>query len=101
MKFSEILTGAQKVRMTMEERRSMVRVLVTRWASVYIFGGSAILIAALWFESIDVSKLAIAKDIYMSTLPIAAGVISYWFATRANSSQKVQDQSQSGETDPK
>ena len=65
-----------------EIRRSLVRVWVTRWAAVYIFGGSAVLIAALWIDVLDEAKLQIAKDVFLTVLPVATGVVSYWFAGR-------------------
>ena len=69
-----------------EIRRSLVRVWVTRWAAAYIFGGSTLLIVALWFDSVDGDKLQIAKDVFLTVLPVATGIVSYWFAGRRPSS---------------
>ena len=74
--------GFSGSKMTMVERKSYVRVFVTRWAAIYVFGGSALLIAALWIEGLDSDKLQTAKDIYMTVLPVATGVVTYWFASR-------------------
>ncbi len=71
---------------TIEERKSRVRVFVTRTAALYVFLGSAGLIAALWVDPLDDTKLQIAKDVFMTVLPVATGVITYWFASRGRSS---------------
>lgn len=81
--------------MTIEERKSRVRVWVTKAAATWVFLGSAALVAALWIEDLDANKLQAAKDIYMTVLPVATGVITYWFASRGISSKG------SGPPDPK
>ena len=73
--------------MTIEERKSRVRVWVTKAAAIWVFLGSAVLVAALWIEDLDANKLQAAKDIYMTVLPVATGVITYWFASRGISSR--------------
>ena len=65
-----------------EERRSKVRVWVTYAATTYIFLGSAVLIAALWIDKLPADKLTIARDVFMMVLPVATGVVTYWFASR-------------------
>ena len=66
-----------------ESRKSWVRIWVTYAAAAYVFGVSAMLIIAfLWFEEIKKDDLAAAKDIFMMVLPVATGVITYWFASR-------------------
>ena len=72
---------------TIEERKSRVRVWVTKAAAMWVFLGSAVLVAALWIEQLDANKLQAAKDIYMTVLPVATGVITYWFASRGISSK--------------
>lgn len=67
---------------TIEERKSRVRVWVTKAAATWVFLGSAVLVGALWIEGLDAAKLQAAKDIYMTVLPVATGVITYWFASR-------------------
>ena len=66
-----------------EERRSLVRVWVTYLAAIYAFAGSGILIvAALSFKNLDAAMLNAAKDLFMTVLPVATGIITYWFASR-------------------
>ena len=65
-----------------EQRRSRVRVWITYAAAAYIFGGSAVLIAALWIDNLSAEKLTIARDVFMMVLPVATGVVTYWFASR-------------------
>jgi len=63
-------------------RRNWVRVLVTYTAAGYVFFGSGFLILALWIDTLDKDKLAIAKEIFTMVLPVATGIITYWFASR-------------------
>ena len=65
-----------------ENRKSLVRIVVTYAAALYVFGGSAAWIIALWIDGISPDKLAAAKDIFIMVLPVATGVITYWFASR-------------------
>ena len=65
-----------------ESNRSRVRIWVTYIAAVYVFAGSSILICSLWIDQVDDKKLSIAKDIFFTVLPIATGIITYWFASR-------------------
>ena len=65
-----------------ENRKSLVRIAVTYVATAYVFLGSAALIAALWIDTLDSAKLTVAKDVYMMVLPVATGIITYWFASR-------------------
>ena len=58
------------------------RVRVTYAAAAYVFGGSTLLIAGLWIDALDPAKLTIAKDVFMMVLPVATGIITYWFASR-------------------
>lgn len=73
--------------MTIDERKSRVRVWVTKAAATWVFVGSAAIVAALWIEELDADKLQAAKDIYMTVLPVATGVITYWFASRGISNR--------------
>ena len=61
-----------------EAKRSRVRRSVTYFASAFLFGGGALLIAALFYQS----QYDMAKDIFLSILPVSAAVVSYWFASR-------------------
>ncbi|MDE2877891.1 hypothetical protein [Candidatus Palauibacter soopunensis] len=72
---------------SIEERKSRVRVWVTKAAAYWVFLGSAVLVAALWIDELDAEKMQAAKDIYMTVLPVATGVITYWFASRGISSK--------------
>ena len=72
--------------MTVEERRqdrrSKVRVIVTYWAALYIFAGAVALIALALWGNLTKDNFNIVREIYTMALPIATGVITYWFATR-------------------
>ena len=61
-----------------EERKARVRVFVTKLAAIFVFGGGALLIAALMV----LSKYEEAKDLFNVLLAVGTGVISYWFAGR-------------------
>lgn len=65
-----------------EQRRSRVRVVVTYLAAAYIFLGSGALIVALWIEKLPAEKFSTAKDVFTMVMPVAAGIIAYWFASR-------------------
>ena len=81
----DILCGKAKA-MTVEERRvdrkSRVRVGVTYWAAFYIFGGSAVLIGLALAEVLDEGNFDKVREIFTMVLPIATGIVTYWFATR-------------------
>ena len=77
-----------------EERRSRVRVYVTYAATIYTFVGSGILIAsALWADTLDAAKLTTAKDVFVTVLPVATGIITYWFASRKSEEQPPTNES--------
>ena len=63
-------------------RRSRVRVVVTYLAAAWVFGASALLIFALWVDALDDRKLSVAKEVFTMVLPVATGIITYWFASR-------------------
>lgn len=84
-----------------EARRSLVRIVVTYIAAAYVFGGSTLLIGALWIDQLNDAKLNIAKDIFMMVLPVATGVITYWFASRKPSETNQEENEETpGEQDP-
>ena len=58
--------------------RSAVRVRVTYSAAFFLFGAGAGF--AGYF--IAIGEHAMAKDLFFAILPIAAAVVTYWFATR-------------------
>lgn len=61
-----------------EKMRSAVRVRVTYAAAFFLFGAGAGF--AGYF--IAIGEEAMAKDLFFAILPIAAAVVTYWFATR-------------------
>ena len=63
-----------------ENRRSLVRVVVTYGATLYLFGG---ILALVFVVGVDSSSFDKARDLYMVGAPVASGVIGYWFATRS------------------
>ena len=67
---------------TIEAKRSAVRIRVTYLSAVYVFAGSALLIGGVWFDKLTTTELEAAKDIFLTVLPVATGVITYWFASR-------------------
>ena len=70
-----------------EAAKSRVRVYVTHLAAAFVFGGGAVLVVVLgagWVNAGDANVIAM-KDVFMTVLPIATGVITYWFADRAAS----------------
>ncbi len=71
-----------------DDRRSRVRVAVTYWAAAYIFGGSAILIVLALFGSLTDAKFSIIREVFTMVLPIATGVVTYWFATRQSAATR-------------
>lgn len=80
------LCGKAKA-MTVEERRldrrSRVRVWVTYWAAFYIFVGSAVLIALILTGDLKDDNFDNVRELFTLVLPIATGVVTYWFATRS------------------
>ena len=81
--------------MTVEERRqdrrSKVRVIVTYWAALYIFGGATALIALALWGNLTKTNFDIVREIFTLALPIATGVITYWFATRQQGQPQTTD----------
>lgn len=68
-------------------RKSFVRVAVTYAAAAWVFVGSGLLILfpGRLLETPCETCMA-AQDLYMMVLPIATGIITYWFAARSNQS---------------
>lgn len=64
-----------------DERKAEVRVLVTKGATLFAFLGGSILIAALLL----MDKVQEAVNVFSILLPVASGVIAYWFAARGRS----------------
>lgn len=66
-------------------RRSRVRTTVTHWAAVFLFAGGAVLIGYLVYTGNgDPSNGRVDKaiDLFQTILPIAASIITFWFAAR-------------------
>ena len=87
------LTPEQRIK----SRRSSVRVFVTYAAAAYAFlGGLLLIYFALKVEMPTDEKAQnfvreqwqFAKDLFVTILPIATGVITYWFATRRTDNQE-------------
>ena len=75
---------------TIERRRSLVRVLVTYASTLFLYFGGVIVIVWLLIDNQHV----LAKDTFLAILPIAAAVISFWFATRKASSKNSKNDPQ-------
>ena len=70
-----------------EERRSRVRVNVTYMAAVFLFVGGALFIGLAVFmyresDTTTVVQFEFARDIFFHIVPIASGILGYWFANR-------------------
>ncbi len=61
-----------------EIRKSRVRVIVTYIAAIFLFGGGAAFIIFL----IRCGETDQALTLFNTLLPVAAAIISYWFAGR-------------------
>ena len=61
-----------------ESRRSAVRTRVTYLAAGFLFLVGASVVGFL----LATDKVNEAKDIFLAILPVAAAVVTYWFATR-------------------
>ncbi len=70
------------VREQIEMRRSKVRICVTYGAALYVFLGSLVLILAFAVTGAEGTGLTLAKEVFTMVLPIATGIITYWFASR-------------------
>lgn len=71
-----------------ESSRSAVRVIVTYMAAGFLFiVGSAVV---GYFLATQPDKTT-GKDIFLAILPVAAAIVTYWFATRRNEAMKSDD----------
>ena len=72
----------------LELNRSAVRILITKIAAWFLFAGSGIFIIVLLvahFLRCDASSnifIDSAKNLFTTILPIASGIIAFWFAGR-------------------
>lgn len=72
-----------KKKLQMESCRSMVRIVVTYMAAGFVFlGGGAFVFVLIRTGDIDDTRLRDAKDLFMTILPIATGIVTYWFGNR-------------------
>ena len=79
--FSSQLTAKEK----MDKNKSKVRIRITYIATAYVFLGSAYLIYIFLMHEGTISDgMEKALTLFNTTLPIATGIITYWFATRSN-----------------
>ena len=79
--------------------KSRVRIFVTQISAIFVFGGGALMILALgadWVKAEKANVIAM-KEIFMTILPIATGVITYWFADRAASKVRDGEDSKNGD----
>ena len=63
-----------------ENNRSAVRMIVTYVAAGFLF----VVGAAIAGYLIATGKNNEGKDVFLAILPIAAAIVTYWFATRKN-----------------
>ena len=70
-----------------ESNRSAVRMIVTYVAAGFLF----VVGAAISGYFIAIGQHNEGKDIFFSILPIAAAVVTYWFATRQNDAAKPEN----------
>ena len=71
----------------LERRRSAVRVTVTYIAAGFLFVGGAVVVGYF----LGTNQTSEGKDVFFSILPVAAAVISYWFAKRSDNSMTPDD----------
>ena len=83
----EGLTSSEKEQ---EIKKSRVRVRVTYIAASFLFGVSTGLIIWFMLGDGDTDKDR-ALTVFNTILPVAAGIVTYWFATRSNQKSKNDD----------
>ena len=80
----------------LDQRRSNVRVTVTYFACAFVFLLAPILIGILLYQK----KQNEALTVFNTVLPVAAGVISFWFAARSkNPEQPKNNKTQNNNSD--
>ena len=84
----EILEAKRK------NNRSAVRICVTYGAGAYVvLGGVMLMATALFGGETGEEMFGEAKDVFLATLPIATGILTYWFADRGATKQRDEAQS--------
>ena len=66
----------------LEGRRSRVRICATYIALAWIFVGSVGLAITLALVDMDESTIGHIRDVFFTVLPVATGIVTYWFASR-------------------
>lgn len=66
-----------------KNRRSWVRISATRAATIFLFVGGPAFIVALTF----MDKADLALQAFNALLPVAASIVSFWFAGRNDPGQ--------------
>ena len=70
----------RKTPLSIAERRSRVRVRITNYAAIFLFGGGTVLIGVM----VALEQLDAARQIFTTILPISASIIAYWFGNRSS-----------------
>lgn len=73
----------QRKKDELERKKGKVRVRVTYIATGYIFGGLLLLIHGATTGMVQDPFFGRVKDLYMVGVPIASGVIAFWFGDRS------------------
>ena len=68
-----------------ESRRSAVRIAVTYIAAGFLFLVGAAVVGYL----LAIGDIATAKDIFLTILPVAAAIVTYWYAGRKGDESAV------------
>lgn len=68
-----------------ESRRSAVRIAVTYVAAGFLFLVGAAVVGYL----LAIGDIATAKDIFLTILPVAAAIVTYWYAGRKGDESTV------------
>lgn len=68
-----------------ESRRSAVRIAVTYIAAGFLFLVGAAVVGYL----LAIGDIATAKDIFLTILPVAAAIVTYWYAGRKSDESAV------------
>jgi len=84
---SEKRNDSSDLKVNHEIKKSKVRIAVTYYATAFIFGGGPLLIIGLLIAE----KYDDALRVFNTILPIAAGIVTYWFATRSNRGKNHND----------
>ncbi|MCY4561264.1 MAG: hypothetical protein OXC03_02910 [Flavobacteriaceae bacterium] len=63
-------------------RRNWVRILVTFGAAGFVFiVGALLVILFVFYGDNSDEKIKIAKELYFAILPVATGILAYWFGS--------------------